>query len=124
MCDGINAIVFCTIEGSPLAQVTREGFKNTKSAVIANIFYEYMDLGTHAFNNKLDLIILEWDPAKSDGDSEDVTYKTNFVMVKSVENYILWFLWDGTCKKGFMMSRIETLGRSLLKMFDNETINS
>ena len=67
-----NALV---LEGSPLAQVTDPGYKS-KTAVVANIFYEYMDLGTHAFNeNTLETVIIE----NTEG----------FVMAKNVHNNIL-----------------------------------
>ena len=73
---GINSIVFCTIEGSPIAQANRGGYKNTKSALIANIFYEYMDLGTQAFNNNnLETILLEVDD--------------EMIIAKNIYNHIL-----------------------------------
>ena len=75
MDDGINGIVFCTSEGSPLAQVTIPDY-TSKTAVVANIFYEYMDLGTHAFNeNTLQSIIIE--------------NQEGFVVAKNVHNNVL-----------------------------------
>ncbi|CAI2383339.1 unnamed protein product [Moneuplotes crassus] len=97
--DGINSIVFCTLEGSPLAQVTDPGYKS-KTAVVANIFYEYMDLGTHAFNeNTLESIIIE--------------NQEGFVMAKNVHNHILCFFCQDTCKKGYIMRKMEALGGAL-----------
>mmetsp|Transcript_22385 Transcript_22385/g.19886 ORF Transcript_22385/g.19886 Transcript_22385/m.19886 type:complete len:114 (+) Transcript_22385:14-355(+) len=76
--EGINSIVFCTLEGSPLAQVSVPGYKS-KTAVVANIFYEYMDLGTHAFNeNTLETIIIE--------NTEELEHGFKFVMAKNVYN--------------------------------------
>ena len=98
--EGVNSIVFCTIEGSPLAQVSRPGFRNTKTALVANIFYEYMDLGTHAFNNNtIENIILD--------------FPESFVVAQNLHNHILWFFCQKHWKKGFIMNKLEALDKAI-----------
>ena len=111
MCDGINSIVFCTIEGSPIAQVRKEGYRNTKSALIANIFYEYMDLGTQAFSdNNLENIIFE--------------VEDEIILAKNIYNHILWFTCEdksrvgGKNNRGLIMAKLESLGNALLKLLE------
>ncbi len=80
MMEGIECIVFCNIEGSPLAQVTNDRNKSsTYSAVISNIFYEYVELGQQVFNgNHMNSIIIE-----NDGGT---------VMASNVYTHVLFFI--------------------------------
>ena len=54
MIEGVNAVIFCNFEGSPLASASRDkhgDITSTYAAMISDIFYECVELGQYALNN-------------------------------------------------------------------------